>query len=301
MVLITRCPACQTLFKVVPDQLRISDGWARCGQCEEAFDASAQLVPPTSTPVMSQERDVDPVWTECLSEIMPPLAPVVAEAKEVNSDGTAPEQIAEEPVPDLQAAPEIQLQVSPSVMKDAYPGLVNELHEPPSFFTKQDGASHRKPLVQILLAVLCLVLLLGLAGQVVFHERDRIVAGAPGLKSWLTLLCRPLNCVLSPLQQKDAVVIDGASFSKVKADTYRLSFTLKNTASTALAVPAIELTLTDSFDQPVVRRVVLSSELGSQPDQLAVAAEWTTSVTMTVKTASMAERIVGYRLLAYYP
>jgi predicted Zn finger-like uncharacterized protein len=31
------------MFKVVPDQLRISDGWVRCGQCDEVFDANAQL------------------------------------------------------------------------------------------------------------------------------------------------------------------------------------------------------------------------------------------------------------------
>jgi len=43
MSLITQCPACSTMFKVVPDQLRISDGWVRCGQCDEVFDANANL------------------------------------------------------------------------------------------------------------------------------------------------------------------------------------------------------------------------------------------------------------------
>ena len=40
---VTRCPACGTSFKVVPDQLRISQGWVRCGQCSEIFDASQSL------------------------------------------------------------------------------------------------------------------------------------------------------------------------------------------------------------------------------------------------------------------
>ena len=31
------------MFKVVPDQLRISEGWVRCGHCAEVFDASAHL------------------------------------------------------------------------------------------------------------------------------------------------------------------------------------------------------------------------------------------------------------------
>jgi len=44
MSLITRCPACATMFKLVPDQLRISAGWVRCGQCGVVFDASAQML-----------------------------------------------------------------------------------------------------------------------------------------------------------------------------------------------------------------------------------------------------------------
>ncbi|HOF31808.1 MAG TPA: zinc-ribbon domain-containing protein, partial [Burkholderiaceae bacterium] len=43
MSLITRCPACGTMFRVVPDQLRISEGWVRCGQCAEVFDAARNL------------------------------------------------------------------------------------------------------------------------------------------------------------------------------------------------------------------------------------------------------------------
>src|SRR3954466_197370 len=43
MGLITRCPTCGTMFKVVADQLRISEGWVRCGHCAEIFDATADL------------------------------------------------------------------------------------------------------------------------------------------------------------------------------------------------------------------------------------------------------------------
>ncbi len=45
MGLITRCPGCGTMFKVVPDQLKISEGWVRCGHCSDVFDASAHLQP----------------------------------------------------------------------------------------------------------------------------------------------------------------------------------------------------------------------------------------------------------------
>ncbi|HNJ46417.1 MAG TPA: zinc-ribbon domain-containing protein, partial [Ottowia sp.] len=45
MSLITRCPACATTFKVVPDQLRIAAGWVRCGHCQQVFDAAAHMLP----------------------------------------------------------------------------------------------------------------------------------------------------------------------------------------------------------------------------------------------------------------
>ena len=44
MSLVTRCTSCGTLFKVVADQLKISQGWVRCGQCATVFDAQAHLV-----------------------------------------------------------------------------------------------------------------------------------------------------------------------------------------------------------------------------------------------------------------
>jgi predicted Zn finger-like uncharacterized protein len=44
MSFVTRCTSCGTLFKVVADQLKISDGWVRCGQCATVFDAQSNLV-----------------------------------------------------------------------------------------------------------------------------------------------------------------------------------------------------------------------------------------------------------------
>ena len=51
MSLITRCPACGTMFKVVADQLKVSQGWVRCGHCVEVFDASKQLLPRETAPL----------------------------------------------------------------------------------------------------------------------------------------------------------------------------------------------------------------------------------------------------------
>jgi predicted Zn finger-like uncharacterized protein len=43
MSLATRCPSCGTVFRVVRDQLKVSDGWVRCGRCAEVFNAAQRL------------------------------------------------------------------------------------------------------------------------------------------------------------------------------------------------------------------------------------------------------------------
>ncbi|MDP9045531.1 MAG: zinc-ribbon domain-containing protein [Pseudomonadota bacterium] len=43
MTLATRCTACGTVFRVVQDQLKVSEGWVRCGRCNEVFNALPAL------------------------------------------------------------------------------------------------------------------------------------------------------------------------------------------------------------------------------------------------------------------
>jgi predicted Zn finger-like uncharacterized protein len=74
MSLITRCPACGTMFKVVPDQLRISEGWVRCGHCAEVFDASAHL-----------QADAPPSRYEPEPEAARPPAPETAGPQEAET------------------------------------------------------------------------------------------------------------------------------------------------------------------------------------------------------------------------
>ena len=43
MLLATRCPFCETVFRLQPAQLALRRGLVRCGHCHEAFDASSSL------------------------------------------------------------------------------------------------------------------------------------------------------------------------------------------------------------------------------------------------------------------
>ncbi|BCF98434.1 hypothetical protein PPGU19_030030 [Paraburkholderia sp. PGU19] len=43
MLLATRCPFCETVFRLQPEQLTLRRGLVRCGHCKEVFDASSSL------------------------------------------------------------------------------------------------------------------------------------------------------------------------------------------------------------------------------------------------------------------
>jgi len=337
MSLITRCPACRTMFKVVPDQLRISDGWVRCGKCEEIFDASAHLVPAEIQAGGSAANDnPDTVPFE--------RGPAVAGAFEAAAPLTTARSEARrsEPAPLGQAAVELELGESQSgdavpMLEPALPGsrslpdvaahgvAVADAPSPATLAPEATPAQaldadpealaaelsfmrnakrrsrwHR-PLVRAVLMVACLLLLLGLALQLLVQERDRVAAIEPRLRPLVEEVCLLLDCRVAPLRQIESVVIDSSAFSKTKGDVYRLSLTLKNTAPIDLAMPAVELSLTDTMDRALVRRVFRPAELGIRSGVIPAASETQTTLELTIKTNGNSERVAGYRLLAFYP
>ncbi|MYN16596.1 DUF3426 domain-containing protein [Rugamonas sp. FT107W] len=50
MALATKCPHCNTIFRVAHDQLKLRGGIVRCGSCNEVFDGNAALLEPLAAP-----------------------------------------------------------------------------------------------------------------------------------------------------------------------------------------------------------------------------------------------------------
>lgn len=171
-----------------------------------------------------------------------------------------------------------------------------------SFMQASRAASFwRHPLVRALLFLLALLLTLALLLQVAVQERDRLAAQFPAWRPALRALCEPLACRVGRLQQIESVVIDSSSFSKVAPGLYRLGFTLKNTVGVELALPALELMLTDAQEQALARRVLRSGELQFDLAVLPANSELSGSLMLSVQTPEDAAPLAGYRLLAFYP
>jgi len=158
--------------------------------------------------------------------------------------------------------------------------------------------------VRIVLVLLALVAVLLLAVQVLRHERDGIAARQPNLRPALAALCRYTGCELAAVRQIGDIVIEGAAFAREKSGTndYRLSFTLRNGATVPLAMPAIELSLLDTQERAVVRRVLMPADYGA-PVLLQARADRAASLPLTLSASEAAALppIAGYRVEAFYP
>jgi predicted Zn finger-like uncharacterized protein len=281
MSLKTRCPACDTVFKIVPDQLKVSSGWVRCGRCAEVFDAASHAV----------ASDAATVWPQVSTPA------VVASSQAVTYDHSAlkntPKNIAAEAIntPATEILP-LKKETDLSFVRMA----------------KNKAFWQRMVVVRSLRAAS--VGLMGLLFfQVVFSQRNHLAATNPAFKTGLETLCQTLGCAIEPFKNIDAFKIDSSSFQKsqqTSADTaqgenFALKLAIKNNTELAVAMPAVELTLTDTNDKPVLRRVLLTKELGFSGDTLSANGDWTGTVAVVVTPSSTKTAITGYRVLLFYP
>lgn len=317
MSLITHCPACGTTFKVVRDQLKISEGWVRCGHCTEVFDSTPSLHEFDLEAVVASP---DPVWSEPesahafdeplvrapveldigLDELAPLHDDSLEGVAEVNVEVEA-EAVPAGDGPDVVTQPEPE----PVFTEPATPETAQA--QDFSFIAKTSASSPwQKPLVRVGLGVSALLLLLSGTLQVMVHERDRIATVEPRSRYALLSLCGLLHCQVRPLRRIEAITVDSSSFNKQRGDTYLLSFVVKNMGNVDVARPAIELTLTDAQDAPLVRRVLLPDELMAKSSVLAAGAEWPGAYGVAVTgsvlgSTGFAKSVAGYRVLAFYP
>ena len=169
----------------------------------------------------------------------------------------------------------------------------------------------KSPRVRIVLGMACLVLALALMLQWAVRQRDVLAAHAPQLVPWIQALCRPLGCEVRPLRQIESLEIENSSFSRTGPDAYRLNFTFLNTGGVELQIPALEVTLTDSQDQAVVRRVVTPAEFGATAPTIAAYSRLAGALTLklagvggpgeALPAQAAVPPVAGYRILAFYP
>jgi predicted Zn finger-like uncharacterized protein len=179
----------------------------------------------------------------------------------------------------------------------------------PSFVQKADRAARwRSPKVRLALTTVCLLSLLGLLVQATHEYRDVVAARFEATRPLLERGCALLGCRVGAPRALDAdgVSVESSGLVRVdKTNTYKLNIALRNRASLAVAVPALELSLTDAQGKLMSRRVLRAADFGVT--QASVAAGRDLSLQATVQTAfatvnnEAQEPVAGYTIELFYP
>jgi predicted Zn finger-like uncharacterized protein len=468
MSLATRCTACGTAFRVVQDQLKVSEGWVRCGQCREVFNALEQLfdlerdgIPATAAEVPAGDvRHALPATVRAPARAQPNEAPAPDDAVPEPPVEVAGLEVEELDVADADPPPEIAaLDASPadarhavppasallafsSVEEDDSPLLPGLGHSPPAERTgvpslyaaldesepvpqaaaflapeldadaddtirlpdvprsepplpasvrdpdvavdewavaaaherpRKDAEGHRsgkrrharrqapvvhmsardqidfsdarfdsdlladdaleaaapavaepavedldhtapiatpeflrraerqarwrRPAVRAALAVTSVVLGALLALQAANHFRDDLAARWPATKPALVAWCRVAACTLEAPRRLDDITVENTALARASADAFRLAVTLRNRGAVALALPAVDLSLTDASGRLVARRALTARDFNVAPEVLPPNAELALQAPISTGNA----RVSGYTVEIFYP
>ena len=141
------------------------------------------------------------------------------------------------------------------------------------------------------------VALAALVLQIVHHWRDTLAAQYPALHGPLVAWCRVAGCTLQTPRRIDEVLVESTALTRaVGQDAFVLAVNLKSRSALPLAVPSIDLTLTDGQGRLVARRA-LSPQDFHVADVLAPGADAALQLTLNAGATS----VVGYTVEIFYP
>lgn len=258
--MITRCPACGTAFRVSDEQIAARSGRVRCGQCAAVFDARTALV----------------------TEPMPPAPP--------------------EPARRVEEIAQVEAVATTRVVPSEPQEPEFSLAEPPGQFEFGPRAQASSRLAGALWGIGSVLLALALAAQIAYVYRSDLATAAPALRPWIEAGCRPLGCTIPLPQQANLISIESSELAAERGANglFTLAAILRNRAPFVQAYPSLELTLTDTQERSLARRVLRPEDYVTPKSarEAGLAANGEYVVRAHIDAADLGA--AGYRLYAFY-
>jgi len=337
MSLATRCTSCGTVFRVVQDQLKISEGWVRCGRCEQVFNALEGLfdlerdTPPGGAAahfeeVSAADRGDDPSNYLSARQVEGdhddgrPDDPHLVERIDAHLFGkrraesaTTPSENVnkrdrhefsdarfdtnlfvddeEEPLEPGIGEPEAVASEAAAPAKTDH-GALDFLRQ------AQRRARWQQPRVRLALAAGIVLLALLLTLQTAHHFRDTVAARWPSTRPLLLSWCDLAGCSIGTPKRIDDIVVDSTALGRLgDDDAFRLSVTLRNRGQLAVALPSIDLSLTDTSGQLLARRVLAPRDFQASVAVLAPGAD----IALQAPLSAGSSRVSGFTVEVFYP
>lgn len=313
-------------FAAEPDIELLADDPAAVTTERLDLDVGSADAPPSPLPGDSMEALVERTtdyWQTRADDTAPAEAAEATTENEAPVDDhpgvTAAGEAAPEPDPDVtQPLDIVELEAAPAPDDDivAAPARDPLLDPPPALepvrdpavqrirreLYGEDQAPHRSALKTALWSVGILLLVLLAAAQLAYLFRTELVIAQPALKPLFEQACARLGCILPAPRRADLISIESSELNPdtERAPLLRLNALLRNGATHAQDWPHLELSLTDTSDRPIVRRVLAPADYlpaDRQRSEFAAASEQAVSVLVDPTDTNAG----GYRLYVFYP
>ncbi len=333
MSLATRCSACGTVFRVVQDQLKVSEGWVRCGRCDVVFnaleslfdlqregssDGAADAAMPSAEQVPSIAAGPAPAQLERPAAAIPTAEPISQDKIDARVLGLRRSEDRSTPATRVDERDRLEFpdaQFDPELLGDAnLPPDTNRLadspaagHSAPSpaadatpgFMRASERATRwHQPTTRAALLVAMLALLAALLMQGGHHFRDLLAARWSATRPPLLAWCDVIACALEAPRRIDDVVVQSTALTRADLpDSFNLSVALRNRSTLSVAMPSIDLSLTDPTGQLVARRVLTPRDFRVASSLMPAGGESTLQTTLTAGST----QVTGYTVEVFYP
>ena len=298
---ITSCPACETQFLLSTEHLKAYRGKVQCGHCEHIFNAKNRLTE-VSDDIQSAaayhasletgKQITTPNFEDKpINDVLDGVLGAVPNLEDLNANNTL---YAEANDPFIGEQTHISIEDNYSY-EDETPIVIDDLSIDSKF-------QPRKTKLNIWLLLLSLFLICLAALQTVYFLRTKIAAEYPQFKPYLAQACTYLQCKIDLPRNVDLFTIDDSDMQESEGHEKVVDFSslLINKANYTQTYPNIELTLTDTNDLPVVRRLIKPNEyLNANTNMSAgIASKEEVRVKLAINVADLS--VAGYRVLLAY-
>jgi hypothetical protein len=114
--------------------------------------------------------------------------------------------------------------------------------------------------------------------------------------------CAALGCRVEAARSIEGLSVESSGLVRVeKSSLYRLQVALRNRAGIDLAVPALDVTLTDTQGRIISRKVLKLAELGTTQATIPAGQELGVQATLQAQGEAAAQPFAGYTIELFYP
>ena len=173
----------------------------------------------------------------------------------------------------------------------------------PEFVLQAERAQKRKKILTIVYALLSLILLPALLGQVVYLNRNSIAAMYPDTKPGLQKACAMLACQISLPAKIEQITIEANELISQDSEKniFQLTLQLQNHSAMPLAWPHVELILNDAKDKTVIRKSFSPKEYLSEAGEEAKGFTPNSDKNIKIYFELPQLKASGYHVGAFYP